>query len=211
MQALAVELRLLSDLGGPALRLTPGRGLMARVVANDGAGRGTLNIAGALLEAGLPPNLRPGDQVRLTVRHVDEQRVVLELGAGSAPTDPESTAAATQTALAPPPPAAAVPLPGGGTLRVSDQEHGGRAGGEPAGTGSRVVALRYDTAALGPLELRFELDARVLRVAVAATGGEALERIRGQSGELREALARASDRPVSLSLSARHDPLDLYA
>ena len=52
---------------------------MARVMAADGNGRGVINIAGAVIEAQLPRHVRAGEQVRLVVRHLDEQRVVLEL------------------------------------------------------------------------------------------------------------------------------------
>src|SRR5579875_257057 len=110
MEPLAVDLRLFAELSGSALRLTPGRGLMARVVeAADG--RGLLNIAGALVEAQLPRHIRAGEQLRLVVRHLDSSRVVLEL--------PQAAPAAP----------AAVPLPGGGTLTVAEDASGSPAPG----------------------------------------------------------------------------------
>ncbi len=63
----------------PALRLRPGRAVMARVVSLAGSGRGTLAIAGAVIEAALPPGVHPGQELRLLVRHCDEQRVVFEV------------------------------------------------------------------------------------------------------------------------------------
>lgn len=196
MQPLSIDLRLLSEMPGSGLRLTPGRGLMARVMQADGSGRGVLNIAGAVIEAQLPRHIRAGEQLRLVVRHLDAQRVVLEL-----PREGEGPVAAP----------AAAPLPGGGQLRVLPDEEGdgGEAGGrEP---GAQTVGLSYDAPTLGPLDLRFELGPTRLRVIVAAAPGPALELARAQSAELREALAQTADRPVTVTVSARRQPLDLYA
>lgn len=195
MQPLAVELQLLSDVGGPPLRLAPGRGLMARVMANDGAGRGVLNIAGAVLEAELPRHVRAGEQIRLVVRELDAHRVVLELPRESAPT-------------APPP--AAVPLPGGGRLHLGEDEE------EPAGGGARdpnsqTLSLRYDAPHLGPLDLRFELDPQGLRIAVAARAGTPLELARAQASELRDAVSAQANRAVTVTVTARREPFDVYA
>ncbi|HZU40180.1 MAG TPA: hypothetical protein VE992_03975 [Solirubrobacteraceae bacterium] len=192
MGPLSVELRLLSELRGPALRLTAGRALMARVMAADGSGRGMLNIAGAVLEAELPRQVKAGEQLRLVVRHVDEQRVVLELPQGQ------------PNAPVPPP---ALALPGGGQLRVVPDEEA------PAGPSDAVhrLALDYEAPALGTLELRFELDAGALRVSVAAPPGQALELTGERAGELRSVLARTGERAVSVTVRPRREPLDVYA
>ena len=80
---------------------------MARVVTADGSGRGALSIAGALFEAELPKQVRAGEDLRLVVRDVSSDRVVLQL-ADQAPTP-----------LAAPTP---IPLPGGGALKVLEHE-----------------------------------------------------------------------------------------
>jgi hypothetical protein len=196
MQPLSIDLRLLAELPGSGLRLTPGRGLMARVMQADGSGRGVLNIAGAVIEAQLPRHIRAGEQLRLTVRHLDAQRVVLEL-----PRDP--------AAAAPAPPAVA--LPGGGRLRVQAEEGGESDRGGGSGRGRETVSLSYDTPALGTLDLRFELRGDGLRVTVAAPPGRALELARSQASELREALLRTGDRPATVTVTARRETLDLYA
>ncbi len=196
MQPLSIDLRLLSEMPGSGLRLSPGRGLMARVMQADGSGRGLLNIAGAVIEAQLPRHIRAGEQLRLVVRHLDAQRVVLEL-----PREGEAASVPLATAL----------LPGGGQLRVLPDEEdagGGEPGREP---GAQTVGLSYDAPALGPLDLRFELGPTRLRVIVAAAPGPALELARAQSADLREALARTADRPVTVTVRARREPLDLYA
>jgi hypothetical protein len=202
MPVLAVELHLLTDIGATGLRLNPGRGLMARVMAADGAGRGVINIAGAVIEAQLPLHVRAGEQVRLVVRHLDEQRVVLELahsGSG-APQAPDTAS----------PPPGVVTLPGGGQLRV-DQDAPEARSPDSARPGAQTVALRYDAPALGTLDLRFELDAGGLRVHVAAAPGPAFARAQAGSETLRQALSESAERPVSVTVSARRQPLDVYA
>ena len=72
MDPINVDIRLIKAVLGTELRIAPGRGLMARVVAADGAGRGSLNIAGALIDAALPKDIQAGQELRLTVRHVSD-------------------------------------------------------------------------------------------------------------------------------------------
>ena len=196
MQPLAVDLRLLTDVGETALRLNPGRGLMARVMTADGHGRGVINLAGAVLEAELPANVKAGEQIRLVVRHVEDQRVVLELA--HQPADAAGAAAVAQ-------------LPGGGQLRVNPDASDDPSGGGGRDAGAKTVALRYDAPALGPLDLSFEFAHGALRVHVAASPGEALSLARDQADSLRQALAQANSGPVSVTVSARRQPLDVYA
>jgi flagellar hook-length control protein FliK len=73
------------------------------------------------------------------------------------------------------------------------------------------VALSYDAPALGALDLRFELDAGGLRVHVAAAPGPAFALAQAGAQELRQALAESAQRPVSVTVSARRQPLDVYA
>jgi hypothetical protein len=57
MQPLAIDLQLLRSLLLPEMRIVPGRALMARVVNADGNGRGSISIAGYLLDAELPKHV----------------------------------------------------------------------------------------------------------------------------------------------------------
>lgn len=197
MQPLAIDLRLLSELRTLELRLNPGRALMARVIAPaDADGRGRLNIAGAVVEAQLPRHVRAGEELRLTVRSVDDQRVVLELPHRAAVADTNAPAAAA--------------LPGGGSVRV-DPDAGGEGSHGSGAPGTRTLALRYDAPALGPVDLRFELDSGSLRVTVGASAGGALELARAHAPELQRALARVADRGVQVTVAPRRDPLDVYA
>ena len=59
MDPINVDIRLIKAVLGAEMRIAPGRALMARVVTADGLGRGSLNIAGAVIDAALP-NGHPG-------------------------------------------------------------------------------------------------------------------------------------------------------
>jgi hypothetical protein len=193
MDPIAVDIRLIRAVLGPELRIAPGRVLAARVLTADATGRGSLTIAGAVIEAALPKDVHAGQELRLTVRHVSPERVVL--GLSDQPGIP----------AAPPP----VTLPGGGAVSVGERE----AGGGSAGTSPdrHALTLHYDAPALGPVDLRFELDPRSLRLSATFAAGEPVERARGAAGQLRDALAAELGRAVSVEISARREPLDVYA
>ena len=166
---------------------------MARVVATGPVGRGALNIAGAVVDAELPEHVRDGQELRLIVREVTPQKVVLSL---------------SDQPVAPPA-AQSVALPGGGGLRVT--EDGPEQSGSRAVPDAHVLALRYDAPHLGAVDLRFELDPASLRVAVSLAAGDPLQRARTGAEELQQALHESLGRAVSVSVSARREPIDLYA
>jgi hypothetical protein len=217
---LAVDLRALRVLVGPDIKIVPGRAVMARVVApQQPGGRGSLSIAGYLLEAELPETVRAGDDLRLVVKDVSAERVLLTI------TDPRAEdqaqpaqAQAAQTQAQPvhqplPDPSmvpAPVPLPGGGNVQVAERD----AGGAPAGRGGgrHDVLLRYNAPALGAVDLRLQMDSTAVNVGVSLASGRALELARTDAESLREALAAVlPGRAVSLTLTSRQDPLDFYA
>ncbi|MGH2888786.1 MAG: hypothetical protein ACRDNJ_04070 [Solirubrobacteraceae bacterium] len=222
MQPMAIELRVLRTLLTPEIRIAPGRALMARVVAAGAAGgRGSLSIAGLLLEAELPENVRSGDELRLLVTDVNAERVLLTIapepdttaGAPASPAGAGSQPAAQSQAPAgqvppgigwsPPPP---VPLPGGGTVQVRERDPGGAAGA----AGSHALTVRYDSPALGPVDLSLVLDPDSLHVRVTVSP-RALTPARAGAGELRQTLATELERGVSVTVAARREPLDVYA
>jgi hypothetical protein len=192
MDPIAVDIRLIRALVAPELRISPGRALMARVVHAEPSGRGALSIAGTLIEAKLPKGVQAGQDLRLVVREVHPHRVVLGL------TDPGAV-------LVTSPP---VPLPGGGNVRVTEHEHGAPHSG---GRGSHALTVRYDAPTLGPVDLHFDLNPASLRVTVSVAPGDPLDRARAGADALRQALGDNVDRPVSVAVSARREPLDLYA
>ena len=204
MDPIAVDSRLIRAVLGAELRVTVGRGLMARVVNVNPGGRGTLSIAGVPIDAKLPPGVQAGQDLRLIVRNVSPEQVVLSLSG-------EAGAAAVQ-------PQAAVELPGGGRVRVTERDadaeaESGRATA-PA-TGRHVLALAYDAPALGRLDLRFELDPQSLRVNATLAAGGPAARATDAAGELRDALSQAlgglGGRAVIVEITPRREPLDVYA
>jgi hypothetical protein len=192
---LAVDLLLLRTALAPEVKIAPGRAIMARVVHADGNGRGSLSIAGALFEAELPKQVKAGADLRLVVRDVSSDRVVLQL-ADQAP-----------AALGAPP--APIPLPGGGALKVVEHEQHG--GGGDTSDGRDVLTVHYDAPHLGPVELRFDLRPGSLHVTATLRAGEPLRRAQADAVALREALQNQLDRPISVQLKARYEPLNVYA
>jgi hypothetical protein len=176
----------------PDLVLKPGMTLAARVAERSGS-RGILMLAGHPLAAELPDQVRAGDKLRLRVMEASAERVVMKLVDEGQP---------AQQAVVP------VPLPGGRTaqLYVDEREGDGRREGEQA-----AVAITYRSPALGPIEFRLAIEGGTLTAGVRVAQGGAHELARGRADQLREALARATDRPVSLAITPRHDPLDVYA
>ncbi len=187
-----MDVRLIKAVLGSELRIAPGRMIAARVVNADGRGRGVITIAGEPLEASLPEHLQPGQELRLVVREVSSERVVLGLA---------DQLTATQRGAA-----------AGRRLVPRQATRTPRAPGVPAhGPALRRSTLRYDAPALGAVDLRFELSAGSLRVAVALAPGQPLASAQERAGELQDALQGAVAQAVSVSVEPRHDPLDLYA
>jgi hypothetical protein len=197
---LAVDLALVRDVLLPGLSLTAGRAMMARVVSADEGSGGKLAIAGYLLEAELPKEMVAGQNLRLIVRDVTADRVLLAVA-------PHEEPANTPQA---PPLAAPIPLPGGAQLMVLEDGGGNGEGGGGDG-GGHALGLRLDLPGLGTLELRFGLDPVSVHAAIAADPGPPLAQAQAQSRELQETLARVCERPATVTVNARRQPLDLYA
>ena len=192
MDPIAVDVRLVRALLGAELRFVPGRVLMARVVAADPSGRGTLSIAGTAIDAELPRHVHAGQELRLVVREVTADRITL--GLSDQPAAPAPTS---------------VPLPGGGSLRVSEQPP--EQSGSPRGRDAHVLALCYEAPTLGAVELRFELDPAALRLAVIVAAGDPAQRAQAGAEELRKALSETVGRTVTVTVSSRREPIDIYA
>jgi hypothetical protein len=197
MDPVAVDVRLIKAVLGTELKIAPGRVLIARVVSADGSGRGSLNIAGTTLEAELPKELQPGQDLRLTVRHVSPDRVQLSMS------DPSAAAAGTAVSSA--------ALPGGGALQVTERDANSESGSGQQGSGRHTLSLRYDAPALGPVDLHFDLDPESLRVTATLAAGDPHERALDAAGDLEAKLAHALGRPVAIDINARREPLDVYA
>jgi hypothetical protein len=194
MQPLAVEASLLRAVLSTDVKLTIGRELMVRVAAVTAEGRGVLSLAGMLLEAELPTNVRAGDELRLQVRELTPEKVVLAIKDESQP-----------------PPAVAVeprvPLPGGGSVQVSERDAGGLLA---AGDQTHTLTLRYDAPSLGAVDLHFTLTAGALALTVAVAPG-AYETAGEHSSALQTTLTTAVERPAKVTVVARREPVEVFA
>jgi hypothetical protein len=175
----------------PELVLRPGASVMARV-ASRGEAHGVLVLAGIPLTAQLPDDVQAGATLKLLVQEVTPERVVLRL-------DPAAAPAVGQP-----------PAPGSPPARVSVQEPPRRRGG-PGEEEGASVALAFESATLGRLDLRIDLTTGAVQVAVAAPAGRAYELAEAGGERLREALAGAIGRPATVRVTPRREPLDLYA
>lgn len=222
---LAISPQALRVLVGPDIKIVPGRAVMARVVQAPPGQKGSLSIAGYLLDAELPEDVQAGQDLRLVVKDVNAERVLLTItdphGAEQAQQSQQSQQS-QQTQQAQPlhaqpadPSLAAqggwgpIPLPGGGNVQVAERD----AGGSGARQGERQnVLLRYNAPALGAVDLRFQMDAGALSLGVSLAPGESLGLAQANAENLRQALAAAlPGRAVSVTVSPRREPLDLYA
>ncbi len=225
---LAISPQALRVLVGPDIKIVPGRAVMARVVQAPPGQKGSLSIAGYLLDAELPESVQAGQDLRLVVRDVNAERVLLAITdpreAEQAPhADPAAQAQQGQAQPVHAPPSSPVadptlaalggpglvPLPGSGSVQVTERDAGG-AGGRPADR--QNVLLRYNAPALGAVDLRFQMDAGALSLSVSLAPGQPLELAAAGAESLRQALAASlPGRAVSVTVSPRRELLDLYA
>jgi hypothetical protein len=141
----------------PAPALRPGAVLAARVLEN-----GMLALAGSRVRATLPDDVQPGEALRLRVKEIAPERIVLQIV-------PDPPPAAT----------AAVALPGGATARIVEDDEGAGARGS-----GRAVVLRYDSPTLGRLDIRLTTSGAT----VHATEGPPAAAARAAAGDLAAAL-----------------------
>jgi hypothetical protein len=195
MDMLRVEAALLRNLL-PDLMLREGMQVVASVAERAGQ-KGIIVLAGTPLAAQLPDEVQVGDVLRLVVAETSPDRVVLRIADPAAAPPPV------------PPAVVAVPLPGGATARIAVDER------DAAGGGPREhheVRLTYASATLGPLELHLALAGPdAVRVNVRARAGAPFELAERHAAELAEAIGAATGKPAQVSVSPRHDPLDVYA
>jgi hypothetical protein len=197
MQPLAVDASLLRTVLAADVKLAIGRELMARVASVTAEGRGVVSLAGVLLEAELPESVHAGEELRLQVRELTPDKVVLQIREDSAQPQP------LVAPLEPP----RIPLPGGGFVKVTERDAGGLLA---AGDQTHTVSVRYDAPALGQLDLHFTLTAGALALTVAVAPG-AYETADDHSGQLQSTLAAAIARPATVTVVARREPVDVFA
>jgi flagellar hook-length control protein FliK len=178
----------------PTLVVRPGMTLAARVAETHGS-RGLLMIANAALAAELPDGVKAGDTLKLRVQEATPDRIVMRL-------ETDAQQQVQQPMVVP------LPLPGGqqAYIHADEREGEGRRASEQA-----AVAISYRSPRLGSIDFRLALEGGALTAHVRAARGTPHELAQQQAEELRDSLNRATGKPVQLTVSPRHDPLDVYA
>jgi hypothetical protein len=195
MQPLAVDTSLLRTVLASDIKLTVGRELMVRVASVGADGRGVLSLAGMLVEAELPDNVRAGAELRLQVRELTPEKVVLAIQEDQ------------QQPVAAPVEAPRLPLPGGGFVKVTERDTGGP---RPGGEETHTLTVRYDAPSLGQVDLHFTLSSGALALTVAVAPG-AYETTDDHSGQLEATLSGATERPATVTVVARREPVEVFA
>jgi hypothetical protein len=210
MQPLAVDAALLRAVLTTDVQLSTGRELVARVASLGAEGRGTLSLAGNLLEAELPSTVSAGDELRLVVREVTPERVVLAIQPDNNPPSETNPAQQDNNSAQVPPLAEAplVPLPAGGSLQVTERD---AQGGQPGQDRVHTLSLRYDAPNLGPVDMAFTLGSGGLKLALTVPAGSSHDAANDASGELSEALVAATERPATVTITSRHEPIEVFA
>jgi hypothetical protein len=175
----------------PEVTLREGASVMARV-ASRGEGHGVLVLAGIPLTAQLPHGVEAGGTLKLRIEEVSPERVVLRMDAQ----------ALNPLAAAPAPPRPDDP-------RVAVGEPPRRDGEGEAGGAS--VSLAFDSPALGRIDLRIDLAAGAVQVGVEAPAGRAYDAADTAAERLRASLEDSLERPASVRVTPRREPLDVYA
>ena len=177
----------------PEVSLRQGQSVLARV-ASRGEGHGVLVLAGIPLTAQLPAGVGSGATLKLRIEEVSPERVVLKIEAQPAqPVDP--------LAAGPAP-----PRPDAPRLAVGEPPRRAPSGEE----GGASVALAFVSPALGRLDLRIDLASGAVQVGVEAPAGRAFEAADAAAERLRATLEDALERPASVRVTPRREPLDLY-
>jgi hypothetical protein len=172
----------------PELTLREGMSVVARVDSRTRS-HGVIVLAGVPLAARLPPEVQAGETLHLRVSEVTPDQVTLRLEAPAVPPQPQ--------------PPLDRPAP---RVVVEEPPRRGAAGGGSAG-----VALSFDSAVLGRLDLRIDLARGTVSAAVAARPGAALELAEAAAGRLQDALAGTTGRAAHVRVTPRRDPFDAYA
>jgi hypothetical protein len=171
----------------PDLPLRPGASVVARV-ASRAEQHGVLVLAGVPLTAQLPEEAKVGATLRLKVREVTPERVVLQLD--GPPIMPAHVAPRD------------VPV----RVAVHDPPRRTRDTGEEVSS----VALSFSSPLLGRLDLRIELTSGRVEVTVD-TPAAVQDLVQDGAPRLRDGLAAATEREAAVRVRPRRDPVDVYA
>ena len=198
MQPIAVQLITLQQVM-PDVTLRLGQSLFARVAERHGD-RGILMIAGQPLVATLPENVRAGDVLKLAVRDVTAEQVVMQLHEGKEGAQPQAQS----------PNAVPLAFPGQVPSRILVDDDGSSGAGAGEGDVS-AVALTYESPALGEMNFRIAMDGSRVIVEVRTAAGAPLEIATAAAGALESRLASVVDRAASVTVAPRPGSFDVSA
>lgn len=196
MQPIAVQLITLQQVM-PDVTLRLGQSLLARVAERHGD-RGILMIAGQPLVAQLPEHVRAGDVLKLAVRDISAEQVVMQLHEGKG-------AAETQQQ---PNPVIAFPGQPPSQIVVDDQAS------QKDGVGEGdvdAIALTYESPVLGQISFRIGMNTAAVAAEVRVRPGAPLEAAREASEALRQALGERTERTAMVSVVPRPGSFDVSA
>ncbi len=201
--------------GARTLALEPGAELVARVVTAPGqGGRGTISLAGALLQARLPAGVMRGQTLHLTVVRLDQSQLLVRIrheaqadqasratlahdaGRLAVTGDGELLRAALTLAGQEP-----LWLPDGGAASVQVEPDGHTPTSAEGSTGQAAFVLHSPD--LGAIEVRLRMTAGGIRVGVVTAAGAAAALAEGDLPDLVERLGRATGRPAVAAVSER--------
>jgi hypothetical protein len=175
VQNVTVVQALLLRTSMPDLPLHEGASFVARVASRGDHGRASLAVAGELIAAQVPEEVRAGQTLRLTITELSPERITLRME----PLAPPAVAAAP-----PPPP----------RITVDERPSGGGAG---RGGGEAAVTLTYRSAALGTLRLRVATAPGAVAATVQVPQ-EVLEAAKAGAERLRAGLAAQTGRAATV-------------
>ena len=190
MNAVAIDTLLLRTLL-PDTRLMPGRVLTVRVATNTATGKGSISLAGVLVDATLPKDVKAGDKLRLFVREATDQRIVLS-----------PANAAQQAAIAP--------------MHSEAQRELDRDPGDDSDEGSdaneldAAIALRWQGRSIGPVDLRFSSTGELLSISVKVSAGATHEAASASAATLQQTITQSIGKPVIVNVLAHPELPNIY-
>jgi len=184
MQPIAVQLITLNQVM-PDVSLRLGQTLLARVADRHGD-KGILMIAGQPLVAALPEHVRAGDVLKLAVRDISAEQVVMQLHEGKEMAETQQQA-----------PMIAFPGQPPSQIVVDDQA----SSKDGAGEGDvDAIALTYESPVLGSISFRIGMNSSAVAAEVRVRPGAPLEAARAASSVLQQALTERTERIASVSV-----------
>lgn len=182
----------------PDTTLRVGQSLVARVAERHDH-KGILMLAGKPIVAELPENVRAGDVLKLSVKDITMDKVVMQMRESQEASQPQ------QQNVIP----LSIPFPDGYPAFVQFDDAQG--GGQDRESSFSGVALTYESPALGPINLRIGMDPTAVMVEVRIAAGHPLQLAKAAAEVLEEDLTQQIGRPATVSVQPRPGSFDVSA